>query len=100
MGVEAGWIMLQTWRKSSKLFSDFNTLQFACVMSLVMFVLLIIFLTIPTHHPGITADLAKVDHPVAMPSANREDAMKVFVMRDGKVYFGTSQSILLIFKEK
>lgn len=31
----AEFAMLQTWRKPAKLFSDFSTLQFACVMALV-----------------------------------------------------------------
>jgi len=87
-------VMLQSWRKSAKLFSDFNTLQFASVMSLVMFVLLIVFLT--NSGPicgGMSTDLPKVDHPVSMPGADREDAMVVSIFRDGKVYFGADQVI-------
>jgi biopolymer transport protein TolR len=84
--------MLQTWRNSSRLFRDFNTLQFAGVMSMVIFVLLLIFMTIPTHpHHGISVDLAKVSHPVPMPGVLREDAMQVWVTRDGKLYFGSDQ---------
>jgi len=84
--------MLQTWRNSPRLFRDFNTLQFASVMSLVVFVMLLIFMTIPTHpHRGLSVDLAKVSHPVPMPSALREDTMQVSITRDGKVYFGSDQ---------
>lgn len=80
--------MLLTWRKPAKLFSDFNTLQFASVMSLVVLVLLVVFLvwTPPFHHGSV--DLPKVLHPVSMPNADSEDAMVVSVTRDGKVYFG------------
>ena len=80
--------MLQSWRKPAKLFSDFNTLQFASVMTLVVFVLLLVFMVHaePFHHG--TAVLPKVLHPVFMPGADREDAMTVNVTRDGKVYFG------------
>jgi len=88
----AALVMLQSWRKPAKLFSDFNTLPFACVMSLVVFVLLLVFLT--NGGPicrGTSIDLAKVGHPVSMPGAGREDAMIVNITRDGKVYFTVDQ---------
>jgi biopolymer transport protein TolR len=74
-------------RTSPRLFSDFNTLQFASVMAMVLFVLLLIFMTVPTHHYGVSADLPRVWHPVSMPGALRDDAMKVSILRDGQVYF-------------
>jgi biopolymer transport protein ExbD len=79
-------------RRSPKLFSDFNTLQFASMMSLVVFVILLVFMTFPVDHHGGSVDLPKVLHPVSMPGANRGDAMIVTITRDGKVYFwhGTS----------
>lgn len=83
--------MLPRWRKPPKLFSDLNTLQFACVMGMVVFVILLFFMTAPTHHHGISYDLAKVNHPVSMPGANREDAIKIAVLRDGQVFFGSSR---------
>jgi biopolymer transport protein TolR len=83
--------MLRSWRKPAKLFSDFNTLQFAGVMSLVMFVLLMVFMvqTQPFHSGSV--DLPRVNHPVSMLGADRADAMVVNVTRDGKVYFGVEQ---------
>ena len=92
--------MLQSWRKPAKLFSDFNTLQFACVMSMVVFVILLVFMTIPPHHHGTSVDLPKVLHPISMPAANREDAMIVNVTRDGKVYFGVEQVRLDALSQK
>ena len=92
MKTEPGAPMLRKSRTSPKLFSDFNTLQFASVMGLVVFVVLLIFMTIPVdHHRGASVDLPMVLHPVAMRGADREDAMKVSITRDGKVYFGTEQ---------
>jgi biopolymer transport protein ExbD len=79
-------------RKSLKLFSDFNNLQFACVMSLVVFVLLLLFMTeTRPHHGGVSVDLPKASHPVSMPGADREDAMKITITRDGKVFFRADQ---------
>jgi biopolymer transport protein ExbD len=83
--------MLQTWRKPAKLFSDFSTLQFACVMALVVFVMLLMFLTMPTRQCNTSVDLPKVAHPVSMRGADRENAMRVSITRDGKVYFGVEQ---------
>jgi len=83
--------MLRKHRTSPKLFSDFNTLQFASVMGMVVFVLLLMFMTIPVDHHGVGVDLPKVLHPVAMRGADREDAIKISIMRDGKVYLGTEQ---------
>lgn len=83
--------MLRTWRRSPSLFSDFNTLQFASVMGMVVFVLLLFFMTAPTHPRSISTDLAKVSHPVSMPWANREDAIKVTITRDGMVFLGSDR---------
>jgi biopolymer transport protein TolR len=55
----------------------------------VMLVLLIIFMVItPMLQKGVSVDLAKVNNPEAMPDADKEDAMVVAIMRDGKVFFG------------
>src|SRR5271165_4294308 len=56
----------------------------------VMLVLLIIFMVItPMLQKGVSVDMAKVNNPVPMPDADKEDALLVSVMRDGKIYFGT-----------
>jgi biopolymer transport protein ExbD/biopolymer transport protein TolR len=55
----------------------------------VMLVLLIIFMVItPMLQKGVSVDLAKVNNPESMPDADKEDALIVAVMRDGKTYFG------------
>src|SRR5262250_1127213 len=82
--------MLARWRRPPKLFSDFNTLSFAGVMGLVMFVMLLVLMMAPKFG-GIGSDVPWVSHAVSMPAANREDAIKVFITRDGKVYMGVQQ---------
>jgi biopolymer transport protein ExbD len=78
-------------RSSPRLFRDFNTLPFASVMAMVVFVMLLVFMTMPTHHYGVSPDLPKVWHPISMPGALGEDPMQVTILRDGKVYFGREQ---------
>jgi biopolymer transport protein ExbD len=57
-----------------------------------MLVLLIIFMVVtPMLQKGVSVDLAKVNNPEQMPDADKEDALIVAVMRDGKVYFGNDQ---------
>ena len=56
----------------------------------VMLVLLIIFMVItPMLQKGVSVDLAKTDNPINMPEADKEDALIVAVMRDGKIYFNS-----------
>ena len=53
----------------------------------VMLVLLIIFMVItPMLQKGVSVDMAKVNNPEPMPDADKEDALIVAVMRDGKVF--------------
>jgi biopolymer transport protein ExbD/biopolymer transport protein TolR len=80
--------MLRTWRRSTALFSDFNTLQFSSVMALVVFVLLLIFMTEGRPHRSVAADPPKVLHPISLPGASRRDAVKITITRDGKVWVG------------
>ncbi len=58
----------------------------------VMLVLLIIFMVItPMLQKGISVDMAKVNNPLPMQDADKEDALLVSVMRDGTVYFGADK---------
>jgi biopolymer transport protein ExbD len=40
-------------------------------MAMVVFVVLLVFMTIPTATPGVSVDLPHVAHPVSMPGAVR-----------------------------
>ena len=58
----------------------------------VMLVLLIIFMVItPMLQKGVSVDMTKVNSPAPMPDADKEDALLIAVMRDGKIYFGTDR---------
>jgi biopolymer transport protein ExbD/biopolymer transport protein TolR len=56
----------------------------------VMLVLLIIFMVVA---PMIVQQfpLPRTNHALSMPGADREDALIVAVMRDGKIFFDTQQ---------
>jgi biopolymer transport protein TolR len=74
--------------EGAKVNSDINVTP----MVDVMLVLLIIFMVVtPMLQKGQSVELAKVNNPESMPDADKEDAMIVAVMRDGKVYFGRDQ---------
>jgi biopolymer transport protein TolR len=67
----------------------------------VMLVLLIIFMVItPMLQKGVSVDMAKVNNPVPMPDADKEDALLIVVMRDGRIYFGTDRVTLDELTEK
>ena len=58
----------------------------------VMLVLLIIFMVItPMLQNKVQITLAKVSDPVAMPDADKQDAVVVAITRDSKVYIGQNQ---------
>lgn len=61
----------------------------------IQVVLLVLFMAyygtyddLPTH---VTVDLFKAHHSINMPAADHEDALIVYVMRDGKAYFGSER---------
>ena len=55
----------------------------------VMLVLLIIFMVItPMLQKGVQVDLAKVNNPIEMKDADKEDALVVAINRQGDVFFG------------
>jgi len=61
----------------------------------VMLVLLIIFMVItPMLQQKVAIDMAKVDNPVAMPDADKEDAIVVAVTRSGDVFLGQNRIAL------
>ncbi len=58
----------------------------------VMLVLLIIFMVItPMLQNKVAIDMAKVDNAVAMPDADKEDAIVVAVTRDGGLFLGQNK---------
>jgi len=58
----------------------------------VMLVMLIIFMVItPMLSKGQSVDMVRTKNPIAMQSADKEDAVLVAVTRDGKAYLGSTQ---------
>jgi biopolymer transport protein ExbD/biopolymer transport protein TolR len=59
----------------------------------VMLVLLIIFMVVTPllTSPGMPVDMAKTEHPAAMPGAAKDDSIVLAVTRDGKIYLGRDQ---------
>ena len=60
----------------------------------VMLVLLIIFMVVtPMLQHGMNVAMAQATNPVDMPDADKEDAILIAVMSDGKVFLGTEQIV-------
>jgi biopolymer transport protein ExbD len=58
----------------------------------VMLVMLIIFMVItPMLSKGVSVELVKTQHPIAMQAADKSDAIVCAVTRDGKTYLNTTQ---------
>jgi biopolymer transport protein TolR len=58
----------------------------------VMLVLLIIFMVItPMLQNKVQIDMAKVDNAIAMPDADKDDAIVVAVTRDGGIFLGQNR---------
>jgi biopolymer transport protein TolR len=83
--------------EGAKVSSDINVTP----MVDVMLVLLVIFMVItPMLQHGVNVNMAQVNNPLAMPDADKEDALLVVVMQDGKIYFGNDQVNLDVLTEK
>ena len=79
--------------EGSKISSDINVTP----MVDVMLVLLIIFMVVTPLlvQPGVVpVDMAKTDHPLAMPDAQKEDALLVAITHDGMIYLGSDHVAL------
>jgi biopolymer transport protein ExbD len=59
----------------------------------IMVALLFLFIgdTTPDQHPSPPVDLPAAQNAVPQPSGRREDAMRVSVTRDGRIFFGDSE---------
>jgi biopolymer transport protein ExbD len=78
-------------RTSPKLFSSVDATSFASILVVVTIIFLVVASMSHNPHHGVSVDMPRVMHPVAMSGALRDDAMKVFVLRDGQVYFGSDR---------
>jgi biopolymer transport protein TolR len=58
------------------------------LVSILLVLLFILMVHVPAPHHGISLDRATAVHSTPMPGATKEDAMRISVMRDGRIYFG------------
>jgi biopolymer transport protein ExbD/biopolymer transport protein TolR len=64
-------------------------------MADIMLVLLIIFMVVtPMLQKGMSVDMARVQNPVDMPNADKDDAVIVAVTRDGGIFLGNQKTSL------
>ncbi len=64
-------------------------------MADIMLVLLIIFMVVmPLFQPGAPVDMAAVSNPIAMPKADKDDAIIVAISREGTTYLGNTRLAL------
>ena len=88
VGVTSG-MQPKLHHRTAKLINKIDVSAFAGIMFVLLFIMMA---PVRYEHPrGMDVDLAHVLHPVSMPGANREDAMRVAVMRDGRVFFGSER---------
>jgi len=71
--------------RSQPLISDISIIVYLSIILVLLFTFMIYA---EPHSRNVAVDLAQVQHPTTMYGANREDAVIVFVMRDGKFYIG------------
>ena len=77
--------------EGSKVTSDINVTP----MVDVMLVLLIIFMVItPMLQKGVSVDMAKVNNPMPMEDADKEDAILVSVTKNNEIYLGADHITL------
>lgn len=60
------------------------------VATLISFLLLVIFMVLPQPHRTLAPDLVVARHSHDLPCAIRDDAIKISLTRDGRVFFGNS----------
>jgi biopolymer transport protein ExbD len=73
------------------LFCNPNSSLFSQAMLGCVLVLLIVFMMYAPSHHGLELDRYISHSATAMPAADREDAMRVMVTRDGTIYFGSAR---------
>jgi biopolymer transport protein ExbD len=67
----------------------------ASVMIVLVFALLIAqAMSNGLPNRGVSINLPKIGHPLLLHGANREDALMVTIIRNGKVYFGNDQVMI------
>ena len=74
-------------KRRNDYFAPPNLWPFAGLMFSLLFIIMMTVYGYPTHHWD-SVDLPVVENPAALPWANREDAVRLVLTRDGTLYFG------------
>jgi biopolymer transport protein ExbD len=93
--------MLHNREDSLKRICKIDATALASVMIVLFFALLIaqaMSKGLPNH--GVSINLPEVGHPSPIHGANREDALMVTIIRNGKVYFGNDQVMIEKLSDK
>ena len=69
--------------KAGDTMSDPNVIPMADIMLVLLIIMMVIT---PMLQKGVSVDMAKVNSPVDMPDADKDDAILLSVTRDGSVY--------------
>ena len=66
-------------------------IDMSCFVGIMMF-FVFMFFPQPHGHGGMSVDVPKTSHPVALPHALREDAIMVAISHDGTVFCGSAKT--------
>jgi biopolymer transport protein TolR len=69
--------------KAGDTMSDPNVIPMADIMLVLLIIMMVIT---PMLQKGVSVDMAKVNSPVDMPDADKDDAILLSVTRDGSIY--------------
>jgi biopolymer transport protein ExbD len=79
--------MGQKVRRTVKLFSSIDSTVLTSILVVIAIVIIVARSVESGQHHATSVDLPRVSHPVSIPNLLREDAMQVFVTRDGQIFF-------------
>ena len=79
--------MLHNRANSLKRICQIDMSAFASIMFVLVFTMMVAEIAASPPHGGAGLDLPRVEHPMGMWRAEREDALIVGISRDGKVFF-------------
>jgi biopolymer transport protein ExbD len=74
--------------KAGDTMSDPNVIPMADIMLVLLIIMMVIT---PMLQKGVSVDMARVNSPVDMPDADKDDAILLSVTRDGTVYLRTTK---------
>ena len=83
--------LVQKPQKSPTLFTSVDTTAFASILVILILIILVVASMLSNRHHAVSVDVPHASHPISMPGALRDDVMKVTILRDGRVYFGSDQ---------